>query len=70
MYRNPWDYGWRSALMWWGLAAILATSLYFLKVRPKLEVCRVYYSDMDTFSCFMSAYGLPARGAKMGGGNP
>lgn len=28
-------------------------------VKPKLDVCRVYYSEISAYSCFLSSYGLP-----------
>jgi hypothetical protein len=63
-YRNPWDYGWRNFVMWVTLLSLVSAGIYFLKIRPKLEVCRVYYTELGRFDCLMSSYGLPTRSSK------
>lgn len=30
----------------------------------KFEICRTYYPEVSAWSCFVSDYGLPARGGK------
>lgn len=63
-YRNPWDHGWRRALIFAGTFGIVFAILYAFKLGPKLEVCRTYYKEMSTWGCVLSAYGLPHVGQK------
>ena len=55
----------------WAISALItvcATALlgYVLVLRPlaKLEICRTYYPEISTISCFVSPYGLPSKGGK------
>lgn len=45
-----------------GLVFLLVAVSWFTFISPKLEMCRIYYSEMSTYGCYMSAIGLPIRG--------
>lgn len=42
-----------------GAVVISGLFYWFFQVGPKLDLCRRYYSDLPTYTCFMSPLGLP-----------
>ena len=62
--QNKYDSGWWPFLIGAPFILLAVAALYFFKIGPKLEVCRIYYPEISAWSCQMSDYGLPHRAGK------
>lgn len=64
MYKNPWNSGWRFLLLISIFLSVTLASIYFFKLKPKIDICNIYYSEISLMSCLPSNYGLPLGGGK------
>lgn len=60
-FKNPWDSGWRAALIYSIIAVIVLSLIWLFGVGPKVEVCETYYKELSLRSCVFSRYGLPYK---------
>lgn len=57
--KNPYDSGWRAWLIYGAFAILIIGIIWLFKIGPKLELCKTYYKELSTWSCWLSDYGLP-----------